>query len=42
MNNEGLPSIETNLLKQALKITYFASYIQGIELILAAEKEWSW
>ncbi len=32
----------TVLLKQALKTTYLASYLQGIELILVAEKEWSW
>ncbi len=29
-------------LKQALKTTYLASYLQGIELILVAEKQWNW
>lgn len=34
--------MDTKLLRQALEVTYFASYIQGIELILVAEKEWNW
>jgi 6-phosphogluconate dehydrogenase len=42
MNNGGILKIETNLLKQALKVVYFASYIQWIELILVAEKTWNW
>ena len=42
MNNGGISKIETNLLKQALKTAYLASYFQGIELILVAEKEWNW
>lgn len=29
-------------MKQALKTVYLASYIQGIELILVAEKTWNW
>ena len=32
----------TTLLKQALKTTYLASYLQWIELILVAETEWNW
>ncbi len=35
-----IPTVEE--LRQALEITYFASYIQWIELILAAEKSWNW
>jgi 6-phosphogluconate dehydrogenase len=42
MNNGGISKIETNLLKQALIVAYFASYVQGIELILVAEKTWNW
>lgn len=34
--------LSSQSLKQALKITYMASYFQGIELILVAEKEWNW
>ena len=42
MKNEGTPKIETHLLKQALEVAYLASYFQGIELILGAEREWNW
>lgn len=42
MKNEWISKIETNLLKQALKVAYISAYVQGIELILAAEKEWNW
>jgi 6-phosphogluconate dehydrogenase len=42
MKNEWISKIETHLLKQALKVAYISAYVQGIELILAAEKEWSW
>ena len=42
MKNEWISKIETHLLKQALKVAYISAYVQGIELILAAEKEWNW
>lgn len=39
-HNWIVPSLPN--LRQALKTAYIASYLQGIELILVAEKEWNW
>lgn len=33
---------DTKTLRETLELTYLASYIQGLELILAAEKEFQW
>jgi 6-phosphogluconate dehydrogenase len=33
---------DTKTLRETLELTYLAAYIQGLELILAAEKEFQW
>lgn len=38
----GVQMPDTKILREALELTYLASYIQGLELILAAEKEFQW
>lgn len=41
-SRESYENLDIKHLKEALELTYLASYIQWLELILAAEKEFHW